>query len=387
MSPADGRVDASWVSSALLPAGMALFLAGCGDASTRVHPSTDWLDAVAEVAQTVTPDPSDAGPFAALGERFTSAVPVYQLGSLEGPEHSVFGEIGGVAVMGDTLLVADQQAFEVRFFRLADGGFIGRFGRKGAGPGEFGRIEGLVPLTDGRLLVATNEPGFQLFTPTAEGFAETSRRILPTIQPFGGVCRAGDRAFVRAMSGLLASGEETEAGLVHAVDLGSLEPGEQFGDVGYTADYWPVNTSLSMGYLSCDTFHNVVVVAGAHLPYIRGYDADSGELRWTTFFSGPRMAPVREYLSIQAVGVDTVGAMVLGVTATGDGHVLVQFGDIRERGLPAAAGHETYVVSTADGSGARIQAPTPRILGMVPGGFVALDTAPWPTLSVHRFRP
>lgn len=65
------------------------------------------------------------------------------IGTLDGPEEYVFGEIAGVVASKDgRVYIADAQAAEVRIFSEA-GDLLGRFGRDGEGPGEFRDISGL----------------------------------------------------------------------------------------------------------------------------------------------------------------------------------------------------------------------------------------------------
>lgn len=65
------------------------------------------------------------------------------IGTLEGADEYVFGQLAGVAVAEDGRIhVADMQASEIRTYS-PDGEFIARIGRDGEGPGEFRNISGL----------------------------------------------------------------------------------------------------------------------------------------------------------------------------------------------------------------------------------------------------
>src|SRR5690606_26268954 len=60
-----------------------------------------------------------------------------QLGSLEGDDPRVFGNVVGVVGLGDSLIVvADAQARELRAFSTGDE-HVWSFGRRGGGPAEF----------------------------------------------------------------------------------------------------------------------------------------------------------------------------------------------------------------------------------------------------------
>lgn len=63
--------------------------------------------------------------------------PVLSIGeALGGPDAYAFTQVNGIVVVGDSLLVLDGVANEVRVFDR-HGTFLGRIGRKGEGPGEF----------------------------------------------------------------------------------------------------------------------------------------------------------------------------------------------------------------------------------------------------------
>ena len=64
-------------------------------------------------------------------------VPSVRIGMLEGPEEYVFGRLAGTLLLpGDSILVADATAHELRLFDPG-GKFVRKIGRHGEGPGEF----------------------------------------------------------------------------------------------------------------------------------------------------------------------------------------------------------------------------------------------------------
>jgi hypothetical protein len=78
------------------------------------------------------------------GEEWTvDAEPVADLGVADGDEHQQFGRVADAVRLSDgTLLVADEQAQEIRAFD-AQGRYLRTMGRAGGGPGEFQGLMGL----------------------------------------------------------------------------------------------------------------------------------------------------------------------------------------------------------------------------------------------------
>jgi hypothetical protein len=84
------------------------------------------------------------------------------IGALEGSDEEMFGLVGSVASTSDGgAFVYDSQAREIRRFG-ADGSFVGMVGRQGEGPGEHERINNMLVLPDGRLVV--NDPRLRRVT-------------------------------------------------------------------------------------------------------------------------------------------------------------------------------------------------------------------------------
>jgi hypothetical protein len=64
-------------------------------------------------------------------------VPSVKVGMLEGPEEYVIGRLAGTLLLpGDSILIADATAHELRLFDPS-GKFVRKIGRQGEGPGEF----------------------------------------------------------------------------------------------------------------------------------------------------------------------------------------------------------------------------------------------------------
>lgn len=78
-------------------------------------------------------------------------VPELTVGSLDGAVEETFGSIASVVGLPDAgLLVFDDQAGEVRRFD-STGAFVHILGGRGGGPGEYGHVNGIQILPDGRI--------------------------------------------------------------------------------------------------------------------------------------------------------------------------------------------------------------------------------------------
>lgn len=90
--------------------------------------------------------------------RVHTLVSEMEVGAEDGSEEETFGGIPTLVPAGDGgVYVYDQQANAIRQFD-GTGTFVRNIGRNGGGPGEFGQVNGLTRMVDGRFLVwdATN---------------------------------------------------------------------------------------------------------------------------------------------------------------------------------------------------------------------------------------
>jgi hypothetical protein len=95
--------------------------------------------------------------------------PEITIGVLEGEEEYMFGQVRALAVGPEGRIFAlDVQIPAVRVYS-PDGVYQRTLGRAGGGPGEFGRPDGLLMLSDGRLVVRdVGNARLQLFGPDLE---------------------------------------------------------------------------------------------------------------------------------------------------------------------------------------------------------------------------
>lgn len=107
-------------------------------------------------------------------------VEVARIGSLDGPDATVFGRITGVELSADgRVFVVDGQSSQVRAF-LPDGTLAFTFGRSGAGPAEFRDPRGMVRSPAGTLWIM--DRGNQRYTEISEAgdLLATYPRTVPT---------------------------------------------------------------------------------------------------------------------------------------------------------------------------------------------------------------
>lgn len=105
-----------------------------------------------------------------------TVVPDLTVGSPDGPDESTFGNILAVRPGADGgLVVYDQQVPVVRLFD-AQGAFVRNVAVKGGGPGEFGHLNGIATLLDGRW-VLWDAAGSRLNIHAPDGSFERSVRL------------------------------------------------------------------------------------------------------------------------------------------------------------------------------------------------------------------
>lgn len=132
--------------------GFALFACGGDGAGASGEWSVDTLDT--GLIRTVNP----AAP-AALAGAPRELEPLLRIGSADGPDATVFGQVSGVLAGEDgRIYVLDRQANELRVFS-PDGEHLRTVGRSGSGPGEYSAANGLRWLPPDTLLVADQSGG------------------------------------------------------------------------------------------------------------------------------------------------------------------------------------------------------------------------------------
>ncbi len=178
-------------SSPLLALGMAAALAGCGGDKMKAELASPLYAAPVAATLVATVDAGEALP-AERAPEIPAARRVFSLGTVDGDERYMFGQIADVAASrgGDTVYVLDRMERRVKAFD-SRGEFLFDFGRGGDGPGEYQAPSSLVTLPwNGRLGVWDWEQQ-RLTVLTPEG------RVVETLRPLReakqGVVRTGQR--------------------------------------------------------------------------------------------------------------------------------------------------------------------------------------------------
>ena len=179
------------VSPSLLALGMAVALAGCGNEKMEAELASPLYANPVAARPVATVDAGEVLP-AERAPEVPAARRVFSVGSVDGDERYLFGQIADVATSagGDTVYVLDRMERRIKAFDAA-GEFLFDFGRGGDGPGEYQSPSSLVTLPwNGRLAVWDYEQQ-RLTVLTPQGQVVETLRPLPEGKQ--GVVRTGQR--------------------------------------------------------------------------------------------------------------------------------------------------------------------------------------------------
>ena len=120
---------------------------GAGDANAPIAAAPE---VVVETEGTTTRVNNVSG--SVWGNRGARLEQELSIGVEEGADAYMFGDISSVAMVGDDILVLDQQAATVRRYG-PDGRHVGNIGREGQGPSEFDELQTMATGPEGRIYV------------------------------------------------------------------------------------------------------------------------------------------------------------------------------------------------------------------------------------------
>lgn len=323
-----------------------------GERHPVVDISRDWI---------AVPAPTPSQELLDLRDALREARVDWEIGTLNGPPETTFGNPVDVAVQEGRVLVVDAMVNEI-FIYSNEGEFIETFGREGRGPNEFRYLIHMSVTASGELLLGMTS-GLKFFSRNDSSYELTTTRMVGESMPSPqDVCELDGRVYLRSSN--LVDTEHTIFALTTTGDRES-----SFGS-GYSKGSWLIRSELSAGFIACGSSPSRVISAFQYLPLVQGFSVD-GQLQWTAHITNfSPLTWVSRMLDVGLTfGLDSrePGDMVLGLTALPRGAVIVQVvrlsGSRPERpGRQAIERLDTYLLSSETGEGVYIGEDLPRLL-------------------------
>lgn len=269
-----------------------ILLGGCtsdsestGAEPGTVHPKEAFLPHSNEIDHKIGREkPPEEGLRAELAAALST--PVGTLGVREGSGPELFGQIRDVTQDSQgRILVLDSEHGEVRIFGR-DGAFIGAFGGRGEGPGEFRSPDHLALFGNGDLLVS-DLGRMQIFEPAGNTFKRTGG--------FGIPFDTNDACILDGEMYLQGFTAEHPRRSIHVYSRDG-ERLRSLGPVYDTPDEF-VRSQMTRGWIACDEATGIIAFTFRYAPLVYGFTPDD-ELRWTTRLSQFSVSPV-EYVRKQ----------------------------------------------------------------------------------------
>jgi hypothetical protein len=314
--------------------------------------------------------------------------PVVTIGQANAPEFEVFGSIVDVEVDGEgRIFVLDGQAREVRWFNQ-EGGFLGRIGRAGQGPGEFQTPMGMVVDENGILYVLDSQRARMMgFEPGPNGYRLLGE--IPTMLGAFDFCRVQGGFFILAVppnGDAVLHRVDDEGTLVRSFGTLVDPDPETVGKLPRDGRHdGPLRWQANRGSLACDEQRGRVVVAHATIPLVRAFRFD-GELEWESRLEG--FWPVhwepteRGGIRMRAHPKSGTVHSTQSVAFSEDGKILI---GLHEAGWEISEGRfEMRVVEGESGQQVQAFPATMTVAGYGPFGFFGYRQEPWPAVMIHR---
>lgn len=370
-----------------------LLLCGCDSSPNEElrHPTPENLPDEAEsvlsrTSEFTTPD------LRQLGDRLRGRQLLNRIGSLDGPEHTVFGSIETIAADSSRAYVLDDRLNRVIAYTAA-GNFVTAFGREGSGPLEFRSPEDL-EIAHGDSLILSTRRGLKIFRlGDAEGELEVELAGTIDMAQMSNVSPR-DICYLRSVDQgdlVIRNGNSSVSGLLHKVRLPVAAVEHSFG-YRYASDNELVTSRFTDGTLSCSPADQVVLAGWQDLPFLRAYSYD-GKVKWTTKLADFDPIPVVEFTTPDgAPAVRTElgagGNVLLGVTSLDEGFV-VQIGNVLPENEATRRGQmsgiDTYLVDASTGQGAFVGDDLPMIFAAVGDRLYAAGGEEYPVFMIFRF--
>lgn len=249
----------------------------------RVHPTSDNIPTITDPDFILRPP----GDILDRGTNFYSSLALADtviIGVSEGERHEMLGSVADIEVDADgRIFVLDHELGEVLLYS-SDGSYLGFFGGKGEGPGEFHQPRDLALSESGRKAVVFSLNHIQVFERQENG-QFLYRNSFKSIGTYG--CVMNDHIYVlRYYTG--------KPGNIQKLTM----EGEWVASFGYEYQSKSelVKSRLSGGHwgrLACSERHGVIGMILTRIPVLHGYSED-GELLWRVKFEDIKPLPLEE---------------------------------------------------------------------------------------------
>ena len=337
------------------------------------HPDRRYVDQSIPVTTTVLL----SGPRTVLTTELT--LPTARIGREDGPEHSMLGEVAGVATnRSGQVIVVDRKSQDVRLFDMR-GAFLQRLGRAGQGPGEFRAPHSVIVTPSDEIWIADMQRRLTVFAPTSDGYK--LKRTIPT--------EIGIRSMCYLNGDLIANGIGLGDPFVVRVLDSLARPIRSFGSL-YSSPNAMVNYQFSEGLVTCDATNDLIIYASAAaLGEIRAYRRD-GRAVWRTVVGDVRANIIS----------DSEGGGLRVERSPEGAHWLISLNLIPGLGVVLQYGFRspaqmaaketgsvlTIVIDPQTGKAAVSSVPWPRIAAVTGTQVLAVFEDPVPRLEIRELR-
>lgn len=298
-----------------------------------------------------------------------------QIGASQSPETEVFGSIDAVEIGHDGRIYAlDSQKGNIRVFD-GRGRYMQTFGQIGVQPGQF--VEPISLTSDERHLFV-GDLGHRVHVFSVRDHRVLYQRTFDVDVAVNGLCVMNGRVFV------------------HGVKFGDVEPIHEYDLEGhllrsfgavYRSKTPVINYTVSRGHIICDKADGLIVyVPSSVVGQVEAYDPD-GKATWLTVIDGYQPTDLVETSNGYSVQVPKEGShSVRTLTYVRPGEMILQVAYTSPTSQGVGASYtrlHSFLLSTKSGQGVYLGDSLPEVVAMDSAGFVDLQEAPFPRLSVH----
>lgn len=365
-----------------------MWLAPGGGLAQDIHPDQNLVPGSQDAIVVKAEDGARAAP--RVIEALVNFEVSRDIGSLDGPINTIFGNIEDIKTGGDgSIWTLDGRLNQVRKYKGGSAPIFS-FGRPGHGPLEFMRPEALAILSNGEIAVL--DPGrleikfFSIQDTTAEHLKTVRHGI-----PMASMCGMGSDVYIRGVPPVgerdkysrntSVAFEEIPSVVVYNRDAGKIA---QFGDV-YETDDPALRLQLTEGPIACFAESESIIASMGGTSFIYAYSA-RGQRKWVAKLDGlkPTVVEKTDRATTFRSGSQP-NDRVLSIVNLGGGYALIQS---RHR-TPKVAKEgklyeylDSFVIDVESGEGTHIGNELPLIYEYDAGTAYSYSTVPYPKLSI-----